>query len=416
LKTETFCHKQATLWYKNCTTECPPSNCDETNALKLCAIELQTSQQVKDDCLNGAFETKTTCDCWTDLETFIKSKTATCGADYGDNELTTIDVVKGGVCTPQALMECTPFQQKQLQNYSSEMSQCSEANSMGKITQVGKLCTCLDDVNQNAKKINRTCGFLDSVKQVYDFQFQLYGCSMNKGTNLVCDESKVEACSKGLSSCQVGIFGAATQVCNCYSGFGRCVSTANVKNCPSAQLAQTYFYPACKSICPVATDCGEMSKLNFSDFPTPAPEPTPAPTPHYVTDSHGKTVTGRDGKPVTETEPADTEPPTPRPTRDPYEDCTPFQSVKAALCAKDCFAMIGDLIGNDGSVESGKYCDCSQKIHECIVDAGCKLKTASTEQKADCLKQCPGKAFCSGTVEMVVPVVAVLVAVTIALF
>jgi hypothetical protein len=384
--------------------------------MKLCASELAAKEQIKDDCLDGAFENKSTCDCWTDLEAFVRFKQASCGADY-DNELTTIGVAKSGACSAEGLKQCTPFQQKQLGNYSREVSACSDANTNGKVVNVGQLCTCLDNVEKSISKINRTCGIFDTVKQAFRFQYDLYRCSVNKGTNIICDESKIEACSKGLSSCQITFTGA--QVCSCYSSFGQCISTANVKNCPSAALAQGVFYPACKAICPALTDCGDMG-VTFTPFPTPAPEPV------FVTDQSGRTVTGPGGEPVTVTPmptPAETDAPTPSPggpgttDDDPYEGCSAFEAVKAAFCAKDCFEELATLIGkNETNADGGKFCTCSQKIHDCVRDAGCDIKKASAEQKAECEKQCPGKSFCADTAKMIVSIVAVVLAIAIALF
>jgi hypothetical protein len=243
---------------------------------------------------------------------------------------------------------------------------CSTTNTKDDIVQVGKLCDCLAPLQAKLDAGNfTTCPFFEAVAGALSLQFQTNRCSVNKGTNAVCDNKAIDACSKGLSMCQSNILGGVSLWCPCWASYGKCIEQN--KNCQAAAIFQNGFYELCRTNCPATTDCGQPGvTLSFRTF-TDAPE--------FLTDASGAFVTGPGGVRVTVA-------PTVAPTEsenafdgfeltDDLKDCSVTAAIGAAFCIGNC--------DSDGS--TAQDCACHQKVFDCVKEKGCKVQALNAMQK-----------------------------------
>ena len=264
--------------------------------------------------------------------------------------------------------------------------------------QVGKLCDCLAPLQAKLDAGNfTTCPFFEAVAGALSLQFQTNRCSVNKGTNAVCDNKAIDACSKGLSMCQSNILGGVSLWCPCWASYGKCIEQN--KNCQAAAIFQNGFYELCRTNCPATTDCGQPGiTLSFRTV-TDAPE--------FLTDASGAFVTGPGGVrltvaptiaptvPISDVVSADDD--------DEFDGCNLAQALKAAFCASDCTKEL---------TTQAAGCTCRQKVHDCVKDAGCSVRPSTPAEKEQCLKDCPGLQACNSVDSLIANIAVVIIAAT----
>jgi len=338
---------------------------------------------------------KSRCDCVKDFEALLVPRRAACGRDY-EIELTLTGVIKDSACSAAGLAQCTPFQFATLNQLNEDVGTCSTANTKDDIVQVGKLCDCLVPLQAKLDAGNfTTCPFFEVAADVLSLKFQTNRCSTNKGTNAVCDNKAIEACSKGLSMCQADILGGLSLWCPCWASYGKCIEQN--KNCQSAVIFQNGFYELCRTSCPATTDCGQPGvTLSFRPI-TSAPE--------YVTDTNGAFVTGPGGVRLTVAPTVEPVPTVPSDVEsdDQFGGCNVAQALKAAFCASSC--------ANELTTQAAG-CTCRHKVHDCVKDAGCSVRPSTPAEKEQCLKDCPGLQACSSVASMIANIAVVVIAAT----